>query len=427
MKRFVLGLVAAGIGFGCSETPSGPHAATFEATVPSPHDYVVTTVGLMHKSCVATVPSGSVVDDHRGLVTYPDGQQLKLGKCLYPVFPAVERPAHTPQAVTEPPLTHWVENDSATLAAGSVFHSLSVRWIVPATPTGSFGSAVYYAFPGLQNLAAPTSDFYINQPILQYGTSSYGGGLHWSLVAFHCHSSDVCPNSSFATPVHDGDVIFGNLNVINCSGGNCGWTIDVRDSNTAAETELGVTPDLDLYNNVVGGVVEVYNFGSCSQYPVNGVFFNKITAIDQTGTQVLPSWHTHVVPGTTPSCGFSVNQADEYTVKLYHNPGPAGTISSFTTNPNPPLLYQPFTLTLNGSGFNPTNVDVMFTQNCFPPNNISCPLSIMAANWSLTTKTSTQVVTPGMTFGTPGTLYITTRNGDGGGTGNWIQITLPQR
>jgi hypothetical protein len=76
---------------------------------------------------------------------------------------------------------------------------------------------------------------------------------------------------------------------------------------------------------------------------------------------------------------------------------------------------QQFTLSLNGSNFNASTVQILVRgTNCAPctiPNNV------------LTTKTSTQIAGP-VTLNNSGSFNITAQNGSGGGESNVLTLTV---
>ena len=90
-------------------------------------------------------------------------------------------------------------------------------------------------------------------------------------------------------------------------------------------------------------------------------------------------------------------------------------LSNLGTNPNPPLANQQFTLTLNGSNFDPNGVQILiYGGSCGP-----CTI----ANGSLTTKTTNQVVAP-VTLTSAGSYNITVQDGAGGGQSNALTLVI---
>src|SRR4029077_3976724 len=105
-------------------------------------------------------------------------------------------------------------------------------------PTGLYnGGQVYYTFPAFEN--PPGTDFWINQPVLQYGSAIYGvagqdvqvGGQYWTLIAVHCHDNSAY-GCGIGTPqtVQPGDVVHDSVLAYNCGAGQCAWLIFGRDS-----------------------------------------------------------------------------------------------------------------------------------------------------------------------------------------------------
>ena len=95
--------------------------------------------------------------------------------------------------------------------------------------------------------------------------------------------------------------------------------------------------------------------------------------------------------------------------------GVTPSLSGLSTSPNPPVAGQQFTLTLNGSNFNPNSVQVLIGGG-------TCGGCIIS-NGMLTTKTSTQIVAP-VTLSSSGSYNITVQNGAGGGQSNALTLVL---
>lgn len=97
---------------------------------------------------------------------------------------------------------------------------------------------------------------------------------------------------------------------------------------------------------------------------------------------------------------------------------PAPSISSVTTNPSPAKQYLPFTVTINGSGFNTSLVEVRLVGAG------SCPMP--GCNLTgFTSKTSTQLVI-NSSLSMPGTYTLSVRNGRDGhwsSTGHTVTLT----
>ena len=86
-------------------------------------------------------------------------------------------------------------------------------------------------------------------------------------------------------------------------------------------------------------------------------------------------------------------------------------LNSVSTSPVPPRQYQPFTLTLNGSGFNVNYVEVVYSMRCLPPGSWC---STVLTNSEITTKTPTQLIKSNWVFGTADTVKLRVRNSSTG-------------
>lgn len=96
---------------------------------------------------------------------------------------------------------------------------------------------------------------------------------------------------------------------------------------------------------------------------------------------------------------------------------PAPSVYSVTTNPSPAKQYHPFTVTVNGAGFDPALVEVRLigSGSCPSPG---CKLT------SFTSKTSTQLVI-NSSLSMPGTYTLSVRNGrDGHWSSTGHTVTL---
>jgi hypothetical protein len=348
---------------------------------------IATPAGWRYRRCVHEVPNNARVDAH-GRVTRHDGTTFQLPLCAGGAPPADPLP---------PTVSGWVE--WGDWAPGGNFSRLSANWTVPANPTGSYSAGqVYYAFPGLQ------SSSYIIQPVLQYGNNNSFGGSYWVGSSWQCDSGPDCTHGSVIS-MAAGDAVYGNVTANNCANGQCSWTISTQNGRTG-QTSIWTKTNTQSFYDAVGGAVEVYGLTTCSQFPSTGIFFNGIAVYNSAGVQVTPSWTNIVTSGLTPSCGYSATSS-ALAVSLYHNPPPPSppTITSATTNPSPARQYLSFTLTINGSNFDPANVEVTLVNG----TGSSCPAP-GGCNVTLSSKTSTQLV-GSVALSLTGTYTVRARNG----------------
>jgi hypothetical protein len=412
MKPILGGLAAVALLLGCTDrspvvtAPVGTLEQTDASQLPG---YVLTPAGWFHSSCVHEIPSGARVSiDH--VVTLRDGSTYQIPKCLYA---AQLRFPHIRKGLAPPADTGWLEYTSTFAPSGDSYRNLSASWKVPTRPVHSYSSPeVYYTFPGIQN------DAFILQPVLQYGFSPAGGGNSWGLASWHCDGpSGQCDHSSLiaASP---SDSIYGTVAASACAGGRCTWTVTSVDVTKGTRTILALA-DYDNYTWATGGAVETHSgFTSCGYFPSAGVFYKGISLSGRNGI-ITPTWQNIVPINPSPDCGFNVTSTAS-TASLIHNPPPP-SLTSLATNPSPARVYQPFSLTINGSGFDPATVQVVYSlEGCWPPG--SCQQVI--ANSGLSVKTQTQLVVPILTFSVAGTYDFQARNGPNGALSNILPLTV---
>ena len=80
--------------------------------------------------------------------------------------------------------------------------SFSTNWIVPAAPLTNDYQVVFLFNAVVDTLHGSTGNYYILQPVLQWGTSAAGGGNYWSITNW-C----VCETNWNATAVFHGNLI----------------------------------------------------------------------------------------------------------------------------------------------------------------------------------------------------------------------------
>ena len=419
-------VLAVALAVGCREAPSAPGAASpdraSQAVMGAAQDltdYVATPAGWYHLSCVHKIEDGARVDSNR-VVTRRDGSRYQIPACSHPARPVSAGGVGQPGGQVQAPVNNgWIEYAWASQPSGSKYREITANWRVPAAPTGTYPApptvAVYYSFPGLEN------NYYIIQPVLQYGYNGAFGGNYWTMASWQCHSSFSTCYYSTPLSISARDSLYGSVVASNCAGGTCTWAMTTRDVTTSQQT-VYTASDYDNYNWATKGAVEVYGLSTCSQYPQNGIFYSGVTVYDGNMNQVYPSWASYIQGGLSPSCSFSVGMVDNLSVDLYHNPAPAPSLTSVTTNPTPPRQYQPFSVTLSGSGFDPATAQVVYTvppPGCYPPG-----CSQVIPNGGLSVKTSTQLVIPTMTFGIAGEKDFQVQNGKGGNLSGSIAITV---
>jgi hypothetical protein len=394
---------------GCTEQSSSgsitspPRELAVQGVKGIPKGYVMTPVGLWHRSCIHMYRKGEQIDEIHHVVTRKDGTRYTIPKCAYPIYRR-GHPASTNAELPGPPTNpSWKEAGWTQQSSGGVYHKIAANWTVPATP--SSGGALYYTFPGLEN------DYYISQPVLQYGNNGWFGGNHWVIASWHVHDNyDLSISDTLV--VDAGDVLHGAVSASGCTGGSCTWSITTQDVTTGQEVSLPTVPDYDNYTWATGGAVETYDMTSCNQYPINGVSYSGVSLYDGSLTELYPNWSHYVKSDETPFCGFEVFSPRSDLTSLSHNPQQP-TISSLSTDPSSPTQYRSFEVIVNGSGFFPGTVQYVYAVNCWPPGG-----NCYSATLNTFDEQTENQLKFHMTFSMTGTVYVAVRNSDYGSLSN---------
>ncbi|MGD0991528.1 MAG: hypothetical protein ABR998_03575 [Gemmatimonadales bacterium] len=371
--------------------------------------YVPTPAGWYHESCVHQIPPGAWVSID-WVVTLKDGTNYQIPKCLFPAY--VTLPNHQRGQLPAASDTGWDEYDEAW-SGSNTYRQLTAYWHVPPAPAHSYGTyrgsyEAYFTFPGIQN------DSFILQPVLQYGITKAGGSdYHWELAAWHCDATGdyrcVYGNLVAASV---GDSIIGGVTGEECANNTCMWNVLAWDVNSGATATLQVQ-DSDNYVYANGGVVETHGaFTSCDYFPAAYVYFTGISVSNRSGL-TTPTWYNKPPTNPNPDCSFAVTSTTN-TAMLYQN-GP--TLTSLSTNPSPPTQYQPFSLTVNGSYFNPDSAQLVYAlEGC----QGGCQQVI--PNSALSGKTHNQLVESSLILDAPGTYDFQVRNSPTGPLSAVIQL-----
>jgi hypothetical protein len=311
--------------WGCQDgqnpvTPEHPVVGTSDFLPGSgiPANYVTTPAGLYHRSCVHEIPNGARVD--RNVVTLLTGVTYQIPDCLYPSLSNFRAANSSPTAAGP---TGWKEWTSA-VQFGNTFKRISANWAVPAAPSGFYATGLqktYFTFPGLEGSVSNTPaqrDFYILQPVLQYGSTGEYGGAYWTITSWRCNDNTNCIHSAPIT-VSPGDSINGSVFAYNCSAGSCRWHIQAYDYTTVQATVLDVG-DTENYYFATGGAVETFGMTGCNDYPSHGVFYSSVAVTDVNDNPEIPSWSRTILSPPadgTPACNFNVTFTNT-TTNLFH-------------------------------------------------------------------------------------------------------------
>ena len=354
-------LVLTGCGGDDHNSPSEEESVRVQTTealkVAPDEDYLDSPsgIGRVHKSCAREVPTGAQLDPNGDV--FMKGTKIDhIDPCQYPSKPAKALVNDLEAANTAPGINGWVEatnQNASTNAYGfNWFNSLQTTLLVEDyPPLATNDGQEIYIFSSLQasNFAS------IIQPVLQWGTTSCGGGgKYWSMADFYVFCPTTDPNypscktatgASTAHCVHDtahavnrGDHIYTEMIVdaihpgCSANGKNCNWIMYYDDQTTGATGAMEVRPP-DAYTSAQNLVLEVYNVGRCLALPTIGNGVAQDSVIDAVSTQLTqpgPSYTSFtpitfnftgfVTPGLSPSCGYGVGPGNSADSELYWSP-----------------------------------------------------------------------------------------------------------
>ncbi|WP_206064268.1 hypothetical protein [Oleiagrimonas sp. C23AA] len=276
-----------------------------------PGNYVVTPNGYFDPSCVRTLHAGETLRKD-GRIRGANGALQAANVCTRAhftlngvrVMPNGLRYLGSASADnasgTEPEQSGWVM--SANYSSNSPIGRIVATWTVPAAPSAQQDAVIYF-FPGLEQLPNVQS---ILQPVL--GWNSYGGKA-WTLASWNCCVSGTTYHSA-PVAAHTGDVVVGDTYSTCAAGVDCStWKIDSRDTTTGQTSSLTTNPYADL-NWVYGGVLEVYNVSTCSEYPASSpIVFHNIQVYRRDGSRVAsPPWNSSAdTSGINPQCNYNLS------------------------------------------------------------------------------------------------------------------------
>jgi len=144
------------------------------------------------------------------------------------------------------------------------------------------------------------------QPVLEYIN---GGWViqSWYVIAGVGYSSP-------AVVVHPGDLIYGQLKLLDYQGGFGYWGVYTSDVTTGQSTTGGFTTSSVPFPYADGAVLEVYDLSACNQYPSSNDFYTYNYHISQAGPAwnswnvVTPQFYASILPHEL-NCGYNVTVA----------------------------------------------------------------------------------------------------------------------
>jgi hypothetical protein len=269
----------------------------FGSSVDNEADWVKTPVGVVHKSCIHRVPSGSHINDSKEgtIVTESTGEVRQIIPCGRTIRKAKRQ------------YDGWLAY--VTFQAPNDFDTFLGYFSVPNAPQDT--PEVLYLFTGLQNvdwipLIDPEPDqFDIIQPVLQFPGD---GGDYWSVKSWYVTlTNDIVVSDEIQVNV--GDEIFGNMTKT----GPSTFYIAGTDSESSQTTEITVTRDLLTTQPWAYCTAECYGCGGCSYEPTNGIQFTKLQLFLK-GQKIVPTWTPSVSPNPMCNEKATVNSATSVTI-----------------------------------------------------------------------------------------------------------------
>jgi hypothetical protein len=280
-----------------------------------PADFVITPFGYFHPSCVFEIEEGErLLPD--GRVEHTDGAvDANAPVCGYPHYTSTGSMAPTDvreeSGAKAPVISGWLEYVSATTSTS--YGEIAATWTVPPLPASDDHQTLFF-FPGFED-TNEEDNLSIVQPVLQFGTSTAGGGTYWAIASWNCCMIGTAWFSHLVK-VNPGDTILGAI-TSRCEKGlnYCAdWKVISEDQTTGKKTILSKTPAAgQVWNWAFGAVSEDYGVKQCSDWPNNNtstVF--TVQVYDQNRKLISdPGWTgSPAAGGTDPSCNYGLNVTD---------------------------------------------------------------------------------------------------------------------
>jgi len=173
-------------------------------------DWVSVPGGLMlHKSCIHSVPDGTLVDD-----SFND-------TCAYP--------AKQSNAQVYAIDVHFT-------ASSGIMTDFNASFNAPGLPKQAGGQVVYF-WPGFKS-TQPTMGFPVLQPVLQYGRDSEGGGNYWCVRSWFVWGQTGTAYVSPEVRVAPNEIM---TTYMSYNAPSTTWTIFALNKNQNKPTTLSVT------------------------------------------------------------------------------------------------------------------------------------------------------------------------------------------
>lgn len=276
------------------------NAADYEKASKSSR-WAQTSAGLVFRSCMYNVPSGSYVDSIHGRITEPNGRVLPLTRCPYPRLAA---PNAAPAARPAPAATggtlsgntaNWIDGFEADGLPHLGY--LSATLAAPYPPTLGNGALWEYQWTALGSLSADT----LLQPAVGWGklvtqnTNRSGNPLSGDteMASYYFWGGNAVSGTFYS--VNPLDTLHVSIQGYNCGsgGGGCTWWMQISDQNTGQDSQLtvGSSPTFtsvfgEFESNVgsIGGTNCQYLFAN------HHLVWRNLNVIAESGATVTPSY-----------------------------------------------------------------------------------------------------------------------------------------
>jgi hypothetical protein len=234
-----------------------------------------TPAGLVFRSCVYDVPSGSYVDSIHDRITLPDGRVLPMKQCLYPrlTLPGASVATKTKTAAAGSLARtngNWIDG----FEADNLPHlgGLSVSIAAPYPPNKTSSSLYEYQWTALQSSDGQS----LLQPAVGWGglsVSTYRAPLagDTEMASYYYWGGNSVAGTFYS--VNPLDTLDQSISASDCGsgGGDCTWGMQIIDENTGQDSELTVG-SAPVYTSVVGELES--NVGSVSGANCQSLFAN---------------------------------------------------------------------------------------------------------------------------------------------------------
>lgn len=252
---------------GCTKTdihtPVGD--ASTQTTSPAT-DLVLTPFGYKLSSQVHLLPEGHALVENNGRLVEIDKQTKQLIRD-YGVTVAENNPHGNTTKNDNPHGLYPSDNGWVTYAewynsSGIPIETFQTNWNVPSTPVANNGQTIFI-FNAMQDGVTTTS--HILQPVLQWGSSSAGGGSYWAVTNWYGSGSQT--NGQYfhgaLAQVSTGTTIQGVMSLTAVNGNEYSYTSSFSGYPASTEMTVNNAPQLIWAFETL----ECYGMQSESDYP----------------------------------------------------------------------------------------------------------------------------------------------------------------